>query len=140
MSRMEEMKKTVEEGLPEEMFTDLRGYECGPGWVPLIRTFYLGVFDLFDLAIRAEQLKGGAFRMVQVKEKFGFLRMYYDMKEVAEREASAIHALDRFAERLSGQMCEECGAPGDRNGPGYWIRTLCPVHREANNARLLQGT
>lgn len=58
---------------------------------------------------------------VQVKEKFGTLRVYMDGCN------EAVSAYITFAEALSGSTCEKCGAPGRRQGRG-WIRTLCDTH------------
>jgi hypothetical protein len=58
---------------------------------------------------------------VQIKEKFGTLRFYYDGGD------STISGMVRMAETMSGTTCEECGAPGETHGGG-WIRTLCETH------------
>jgi hypothetical protein len=58
----------------------------------------------------------------QVKEKFGTLRFYYHGGD------EYIRGLVGMAEAMSARTCEECGAPGTTEGPG-WIRTLCKKHR-----------
>lgn len=58
---------------------------------------------------------------VQVKEKFGTLRFYYDGGD------DFIHGLTTMAEAMSARTCEECGAPGELGGRG-WVRTLCAKH------------
>ena len=60
---------------------------------------------------------------VQVKEKFGSLRFYYDGGD------EYIRALVNFAESMSGRICEKCGSPGKTRGGG-WVRTLCDEHEE----------
>jgi hypothetical protein len=65
---------------------------------------------------------------VQVKEKFGGLRFYYDGGD------RAIQEMVSLAEDLSIVVCEECGAPGKQGGEG-WIGTLCPTHRAEHEAR-----
>lgn len=60
---------------------------------------------------------------VQVKEKFGTLRFYYDGGD------EYVRALVSMAESMSSCMCEECGAPGTTGGTG-WIKTLCETHRK----------
>jgi hypothetical protein len=58
---------------------------------------------------------------VQIKEKFGSLRMYYD-----GGDARAAGIVD-MAETLSSCSCEVCGAPATTQ-PGRWVSTLCPQH------------
>jgi hypothetical protein len=58
---------------------------------------------------------------VQVKEKYGTLRFYYDGGD------DYIQGLVALAESMSSCTCEECGAPGTTDGMG-WIRTLCKTH------------
>ncbi|NBP01225.1 MAG: hypothetical protein EBU90_14010 [Proteobacteria bacterium] len=60
---------------------------------------------------------------VQVKEKYGTLRFYYDGGD--DYIAGAVD----LAETMSSCTCEECGAPGHKRGGG-WIRTLCDNHYE----------
>lgn len=63
---------------------------------------------------------------VQVKEKLGTLRFYYDGGD------DIVDGMVRMAESMSSVMCEVCGAPGERRGGG-WIRTLCDEHATAQN-------
>lgn len=58
---------------------------------------------------------------VQVKEKFGTLRFYYDGGD------DVISGMVAVAESMSGVTCEVCGSPGTPGGVG-WIRTLCKSH------------
>jgi len=60
--------------------------------------------------------------IVQIKEKFGTLRVYVDNRD----EDAMTRALIGFAESMSAATCEECGAPG-RARDGYWIKTRCDV-------------
>lgn len=61
--------------------------------------------------------------IIQIKEKFGGLRFYYDG---GDRE---IDGMVRMAESMSYRLCEVCGLPGRPNREG-WIRTLCETHKE----------
>jgi len=58
-------------------------------------------------------------KFIQIKEKFGGLRLYHDGGD--ERLCKAIMLL----EHLSYTTCEECSAPGRVRTNNYWIRTLC---------------
>jgi hypothetical protein len=82
----------------------------GKGWAPLIHE----VFDLIEQ-------KKITQKVVQVKEKFGGLRIYTDIIN-DELEKKVIEVGNR-----SFTICEECGAPGQLRG-GSWYRTLCDVH------------
>jgi hypothetical protein len=58
---------------------------------------------------------------VQIKEKFGTLRFYYNGGD------KNISGMVRMAESMSAVTCEECGSPGKQRSGG-WIRTLCDHH------------
>lgn len=83
----------------------------GVGWHPLLERFFE----------RAEQRQGGTAHdivVIQVKEKFGTLRIYF-------------HGGDDFdlgyaagLEAASALLCETCGARGSTRG-GSWLRTVC---------------
>jgi hypothetical protein len=81
----------------------LRHVECGfcigDGWLPLM----VPVLEVCE----AEGVE-----IVQVKNKFGLLRVY------AESYSVGIDAAIALAERLSGQTCENCGKPSARSGRG----------------------
>jgi len=58
------------------------------------------------------------FVAVQIKEKFGTLRLYHDGGD------DYCRGVVEMAEVMSGCTCEICGSPGRTAGAG-WIRTLC---------------
>lgn len=60
-------------------------------------------------------------RVVQIKEKFGGLRFYFDGGN------EYIRGLVDMAETWAGHTCEKCGEVGYQRGGG-WIRTLCDFH------------
>ncbi len=107
------------------------------------RHMHEGEFGLFDNSFvgdlifkerRRQEILDGSYRKVseacaqvvavQVKEKFGTLRFYY---EGGDEYVSGIVAM---AESMSGRICEECGAEGKQRGGG-WIQTLCDTHAKA---------
>lgn len=88
----------------------LWGIQCGKGWESLVQPL---------LAMAAEQ---GA-EVLQVKEKFGGLRIYVDGGN--EKLQAAIEE----AEKKSYRTCEECGQSGTTR-EGGWLRTLCDTHAE----------
>lgn len=74
---------------------------------------------------RAQEVELNLPRFVQIKEKFGTLRMYYDGGD----EVTA--AVTSFAEMMSAYTCEVCGCKGEVTRVG-WHRTLCPTHTNSN--------
>jgi hypothetical protein len=84
---------------------------------------------LSELGLRAEGLP---FRVVEAKEKFGILRIYYC--RIVESEDENYDALDEQmrmlvskAELDSSSVCELCGSPGRRVLRGGWISARCFV-------------
>ena len=61
------------------------------------------------------------FKFVQIKEKFGELRCYYEGGD------SYIDGVISMLSQMSGITCELCGNSGKIHH-GSWIRTLCPTH------------
>jgi len=135
------------------------GFDCGDGWYTILDVLcgmitsdyrnakqrYEYIKECFDKhgkypwengkTITAEEVEVQRIRMeeecqkvpvaMQVKEKFGGLRFYVD--RASEENYNYIN----FAECLSHQTCEECGAPGQTYTLG-WHRTLCDKHADEN--------
>jgi hypothetical protein len=89
----------------------------GPGWAELVRAFFQACED-------------AGVEIVQVKEKFGGLRMYTGN--------TPEHIWDLIAdiERKSYKTCEDCGKRGKLRAGG-WVRTLCDEHAEERPASSL---
>lgn len=88
----------------------------GAGWSSLIH----------EVFTKLEQV-GNPVKIIQVKEKFGGLRVYTDYVN---------DELDTFildVERRSLRICEECGVPGKIRGGG-WYKTFCDEHAEGRPA------
>lgn len=104
--------------LPEH-FTDV-----GRGWRPL-------------LILLHERLRGSApdYGVLQVKEKFGGLRVYLSYGPTISINTARLAVNE--VEEISYKICEDCGDPGSTrapaNRPNGWIRTLCDSCR--GNAR-----
>lgn len=58
---------------------------------------------------------------VQVKEKFGGLRFYYEGGD------ETVRGMVHMAETLASVTCETCGSPGHIRGRG-WLYTACDEH------------
>jgi len=80
----------------------------GRGWEELVR--------------RAFEALPEGHTIVQVKEKFGSLRVYFEPNERAYE-----HLLDELASE-SLTICEVCGNAGWPRTDRYWQRTLCDEH------------
>ena len=92
------------------------GFSCGLGW-------FAPIASLMSL-LEARRLDGSRDRplkIVQLKEKFGELRIYRDGGDEKDRQ------LIEMCMALADRMCDVCGAPGEKRGPG-WIRTRCDKH------------
>ena len=82
----------------------------GAGWHGLVE-------ELFDLSQKEK------FEVIQVKEKFGMLRIY--LQGANEEMYKKIETL----ERRSSTMCEVCGEKGKGISVGGWRKTRCEEHK-----------
>lgn len=101
-------------GLENYTFIDLRfGKEYDPGWDKIVE----------DLCEKIQQLNlPNDFKIVQIKEKFGGLRVYTNYT------TDELQSLIRKAEELSFKTCEHCGEPGKLRNRGSWLYTACDKH------------
>lgn len=88
------------------------GCEHGDGWHGILRA----ACKLIDF--REKQASERTFSFLQIKEKFGTLRLYHHGGD------SYCEGVIDMAEAMSAVTCEQCGAPGKPNDGG-WISTLC---------------
>ena len=96
---------------------DRLGFCFGIGWVALVRDLMGALADL---------RRKGSFRVVQVKEKFGTLRVYVAMGEESPGLRSEVYHVLAMFEGRSTVTCERCGS-----GQGVllhepWDRVRCP--------------
>ena len=87
----------------------------GEGWHPLLRDIVAQLFAI-----------GWDGQIVQVKEKFGGLRVYIEGNDEQQKLVAkmAHHSYD---------ICEDCGEPGTLR-QGGWMRTLCDEHEVTREA------
>lgn len=117
------MEKKLKE--PIELF----GYECGDGWLPLIKEAEDWISNWNDKnpeGYCGEHCKGNKLEFVQVKEKFGTLTIYCNFYP------EGLHDKLMDLEERSRKICEMCG---ETNGTTCesthgWIYTLCPECRK----------
>jgi hypothetical protein len=86
--------------------------EHGDGWEALLAPI-LEEADRVDATI------------MQAKEKFGRLRVYFDP---GAGDTDKLEDLIDQAEKDSSTVCELCGRPGVLMDKGHWLKTLCPTH------------
>lgn len=108
------MKPILKDQKPKNPFRSMidtaGSFSVGPGWYGLIKS-------LIEKSIAA----GWNKEVCQVKEKFGGLRFYIN------GASTEVHDIISQHEKLSYEICEQCGEPGEVRGGG-WIQTLCDKH------------
>jgi len=97
------------------------GLECGDGWRDLIWKL---CEDIEDELKKISDPQEFAFRVVQIKEKFGGLRYYVNWG------TDSIDKLIAEAEKKSYTVCEVCGKEAELRKDNGWLSTVCEIHRE----------
>ena len=87
----------------------------GAGWAALINKAYDYLSERPNIIV------------VQVKEKYGGLRIYTDAYDEEVDKVLMLLEIDSF------NICEVCGAAGKLRG-GSWYRTLCEEHADGKEA------
>jgi len=82
-----------------------------PGWISLI-----------ERIIAVVRARNETIQIVQIKEKFGSLRFYFDGGSSELREEI------RKIEAEASKTCDVCGDVGSSGGDG-WVVTRCPIHK-----------
>ncbi len=123
------------------------GFECGDGWYQILDSLCSNIqhhiywrhknhqFDLDYNQKNPNEQRNVREPIpqvvaVQVKEKFGGLRFYYNGGD------EQVFGMVRMAESWASVTCEECGVPGSTRSGG-WIRTLCDKHEDEYQERNL---
>jgi hypothetical protein len=89
--------------------------DVGKGWHKLLEQAHVEI-----------QAVNPEYEVLQVKEKFGGLRLYL----MASREGQDIA---HKYEQKSYEVCEFCGKPGSLDQSHFWLNTLCDEHKERRN-------
>jgi hypothetical protein len=93
-----------------------------PGWWPTI------ISTCEQLTALLDQHPEVVVHTAQLKEKFGGLRWYVDIKGPAPDEVYCqIRELLKQANVSTSKICEVCGEPGELRHGG-WSKTLCNEH------------
>jgi hypothetical protein len=103
------------------------GFEVSDGWYNIIDMMCSNIQHHIDWKNR-DGIVVKQVVAVQVKEKFGSLRFYYEGGD------ETIDGIVTMAESMSGVTCEQCGSPGVQRGSS-WIKTLCDKHHEERNQK-----
>lgn len=88
--------------------------ECGQGWWPILDRLWAAVAAV-----------ASGITVVQVKEKFGGLRFYYQLAGAGPDVEQRVRDLVAAAEDEAWHTCEMCGEPGTTRTRNYWSRTRC---------------
>jgi hypothetical protein len=124
MHEVIDLGKKLKTDFPE-MFPQNIYVEIGSGWNTLVYTLCNAIDSYLEnvnpYRERKKLEKVPQVVVVQIKEKFGGLRFYYDGGD------EYVRGLCDMAERTSYVTCEQCGNPGVLRG-GYWMHTACDIH------------
>lgn len=118
--------KQMEEKFPLMLGNKYGGFAIGQGWWPIVESLCSNIQNYIDWKNEQKQKfnRGDGCPqvvVVQIKEKFGGLRFYYEGGD------EHIGGMVRMAEAWASRSCEECGNLGNRT-QGGWVRTLCDFH------------
>jgi hypothetical protein len=107
-------------------------YECNSGWYQMLDELFGKIQSIVDELPKGEF----EFEVVQVKEKFGTLRVYcnYYVEDIED--------LIETYSKISGHVCEVCGEDGKLQEENGWYKTVCDSHHKEwikkGSARSLQ--
>lgn len=103
-----------------ELFKELKfGFECGDGWTNILEA-------LCECIININYENKPQMTFVQIKEKFGLLRIYTNNTD------EFMDGMIAMAESMSSKICEYCGSTKDISSEGGYIQTLCKECRSKN--------
>jgi len=98
------------------------GVECDDGWIPVVNEFLILVAAMVSI---------GEFSLLQVKEKFGALQIYYTLSSTGAEAERRVHDARRLAFQRSLHVCEVCGKRGRLNLFAGLYKTVCEDHAHA---------
>ncbi len=96
-------------------------FECGPGWHPLIHE------TLSRIAAIVGDTSG--LDIMQIKEKYARLVIYFKARDAAARFEDEIERVVGEAEERSATICDQCGKPGREVATDLaYLMTRCAEH------------
>jgi len=96
-----------------------RGFEISTGWTNLV----VVLSERIDALV--PQAPDARMQVKQVKEKFGMLRFYYEIKGAPDSLLYAIRAFIAQAELASSMCYERYGKQGETGNLKGWLTTVC---------------
>jgi hypothetical protein len=103
--------------------TTTLGYpEVGDGWRELVE------IAASRIAAAMAAAPNGSLQVVQIKEKFGTLRLYRHSNGLSDAVENAVRDAIALAEARSACTCEVCGAEGRLYSSDGWLATACAEH------------
>lgn len=130
MNKTNMKKKNREQKLIEQypdLFPENFVIQCNEGWLELIRLVCIYFQGLLDNTNDIKKIN-----FFQIKEKFGYLRIYFDYSPKNKNLYNILHEFIWTIEQVSGLVCEDCGKIKNKNFDvqtkaveGIRIRTLC---------------
>ena len=112
-----ELRKSLRERFLSEMFNNrFRGFECGDGWLQIVQEM---LEDLEPLVKNRSD-----FSILQIKEKFGDLRVYVEGYLTDE-----INNVFNLAELKASETCDICGEKAVKDYDEGWITIRCDLHK-----------
>jgi len=130
----EEREKKITEIRNEcaEVLTPGIVFAVEDGWLSLIHT----TLNAIERILSQHSFLGRA-RVVQIKEKFGELRIYtraVDGNEFPEALGDDLGKLNNTISQMSVVTCERCGDEAETRNLGGYYQTLCDKHAEQRQA------
>ena len=101
---------------------ELWGVETEEGWDNLVMDFIIEI----DKYIKDNNIED--FNILQIKQKFGQLRVYYGATTVSDEHFSKLTKILEKYEKLASKTCEKCGKPGSLKTINYWATVRCEKH------------
>ena len=95
------------------------GFECGDGWFMILDTLMNTIESHLNPENSWPRKERIPFEIIQIKEKFGGLRFYYNGGD------EEVRGMVNLAENMSYNICERCGSTKNVTQTTGWIYTLC---------------
>lgn len=118
------------------IFENIFPADVGDGWYNILDMLFTGIAShlkqlkenyVYEVRLGASNvdMPDETIRIMQIKEKFGSLRIYCSTVDLY------MSGLVNMAELMSMVTCEECGNPGELKTTNGWVKCLCNEHRMA---------
>ena len=125
----DEFAKRMHERFPEMFKMPYGGFCIGEGWWPIVESLCGNIQHYLDWINKNRETRPIVEQVVvmQIKEKFGGLRFYYEGGD------EKVYGMVRMAESWADHTCEDCGNKATKKTTG-WIKNLCNTHFEQREA------